>query len=152
MIDRVGDARAQSVLRVHDTIVRECLRQHAGTERKHTGDGVIASFRSASTAVQCAVAIQQRLAEHNLEHPSARLRVRIGLNAGEPVAEEGELIGAAVKAAFAVCAQARPGRILVADVVRQLMAGKGFTFVARGHVTVKGQAQRVRLYEIQCEN
>jgi pimeloyl-ACP methyl ester carboxylesterase len=41
----LGDAQAQELLRAHDAIVREALAAHGGTEIKHTGDGIMASFR-----------------------------------------------------------------------------------------------------------
>jgi adenylate cyclase len=59
------------------------------------------------------------------------IRVRIGLNAGEPIAEDdsggrGDLFGTAVIVAGRIAARANGGEILVSDVVRQLVAGKGF--------------------------
>ena len=66
-------------------------------EIKHTGDGIMASFPSASGALECAVAIQLAVDERQAEPVEAALRVRIGLNAGEPVAEEEDLFGTAVQ-------------------------------------------------------
>ena len=81
--------------------------------------------------------------------PDATIRVRIGLNAGEPVAEGQDLFGSAVQAAARITAHARSGQILVADVVRQLAAGKGFAFVNRGRATLKGFPHRFRLHEVR---
>ena len=60
------------------------------------------------------------------------LRIRIGINAGEPIAEGDDLFGASVIATARIAAQATGGQILASDVVRQLLAGKGFTFADRG--------------------
>jgi len=84
LTQRLGDAAAQEVLRSHNSIVRDALRAHSGTETKHTGDGIMASFTSASAALEAAVAIQKALAVHNEGNPDGAIRVRIGINAGEP--------------------------------------------------------------------
>jgi len=149
LTQRLGDAGAQEVLRTHNRIIRDALNMHGGTETKHTGDGVMVSFPFASRAIACAVAIQRRFASHNESNPDAPIRVRIGLNAGEPVAEDDDLFGTAVQLAARICAHAQPGQILTADVVQQLAAGKGFTFADQGETTLKGFEKPVRLYEVR---
>ena len=47
LTQRLGDAAAQELLRTHNTIIRDALKAHGGSEIKHTGDGVMASFPSA---------------------------------------------------------------------------------------------------------
>ena len=147
LTQRQGDARAQEVLRTHNTIVRDALKVHAGSEIKHTGDGIMASFASASQALECAIAVQRGFATHN-ESAETPIRVRIGLNAGEPVAEEKDLFGTAVQLAARICAHAEPGQILAPVVVRELAAGKGFLFSDRGDTALRGFEDPVRLYEV----
>jgi class 3 adenylate cyclase len=149
LTQRLGDAKAQEVLRTHNAIIRDALKAHSGSEVKHTGDGIMASFASASRALECAIAIQRALAQHNESNPDTPIRVRIGLNAGEPVAEEKDLFGTAVQLAARIAAQAAGGEILVANVVRELAAGKGFLFADRGEVALRGFEDPVRLYEVR---
>jgi len=149
LIQRLGDTAARTVARTHNSIIRACLRAAQGVELHHTGDGVMASFPSATAAVECAVAIQKNLARHNLEHADNPIRVRIGINAGEPLADEDRLFGAAVNAAARICARADPGQILVSEVIRQLAAGKTLHFADRGRARLKGFTERFRLYEVQ---
>ncbi len=164
LTQRLGDAKAQELVRAHNTIVREGLEAHGGTEIKHTGDGIMASFPATSGALECAIAIQRgvaalRQAQADQAEPfglnlrtkplEAALNVRIGLNAGEPVAEEDDLFGTAVQFAARICDHAEPGQILVSDVVRQLVAGKGFLFSDRGEVALRGFEDPVRLYEVR---
>jgi len=146
----LGDEGAQEVLRTHNQIVRECVQAHGGSIVKTTGDGFMASFPSVGRALDCAIAIQRGLGQHNEAHPNIPIYVRIGLNAGEPVAEEADLFGTSVQAAARICAHAPPGRILAADVVRQLAAGKGFHFVDQGEAKLKGFEEPYRLYEVVC--
>ena len=102
----------------------------------------MASFASARGAVDCAIAIQRSLAVGD------SVRVRIGLNAGEPVAEEQDLYGTSVQLAARVCAEANGGEILVSNVVRELAAGKGFLFNDCGESALKGFEDPVRVYEV----
>jgi class 3 adenylate cyclase len=147
-IDRFGDTTAREMLRVHDEIVRAALAAHGGAEVSHTGDGLMATFRSASGAVACAIAIQRAIGHHDRTHSELPVHVRIGINAGEPIAERELLFGAAVHAAARICDRAHGGQILVADVVRQLVAGTGGTFVDRGRKTLRGFRARFHLFEV----
>lgn len=145
---RIGDEQMQELLRAHNDVVREALHAYDGTEIKHTGDGIMASFASAVLAVECAIRIQRRLHARNEAPPDALpVSVRIGVNAGEPVAEGGDLFGTSVQLASRICAHAEPGQVLVSDVVRQLVAGKGFLFSDRGDAGLRGFDEPVRLYE-----
>jgi len=144
---RLGDAKAMELLRIHDLIVRGHVAGYGGSEVKHTGDGILASFTSVARAVECAIAIQRDLEKHGAtaEHP---ITVRIGVSAGEPVAERDDLFGAAVQLAARACNHAAAGAILVSTAVRELCVGKGFVFEARGPFELKGFAEPVALYEV----
>jgi adenylate cyclase len=148
LTQRLGDEAAQNVVRAHNRIVREALTAHGGSEIKHTGDGLMVSFASATRALECAVAIQRRVAEYVATHPDFPLGVRVGLNSGEPVAERGDYFGTAVQLAARICDMAATGEILVPGVVHDLTAGKGFTFNDRGQATPRGFTEPVRLYSV----
>jgi len=148
LTQRLGDAGAQEVLRTHNTIIRDALKAHDGSETKHTGDGIMASFSLATRALECAIATQRAFAQHN-ESAETPIRVRIGLNAGEPVAEDEDLFGTAVQLAARICAHAEPGQILAPIVVRELAAGKRFLFADLGDVTLRGFEDPVRLFEVR---
>jgi class 3 adenylate cyclase len=124
MMARLGDLRGREVLREHERITRECLHAHGGNEVKTMGDSFICWFTSAQSALECAIAIQT--AFDDTEVAGERLSVRVGVNAGEPIAEQNDIWGASVIAAERVKSLGRGGQIMVADVVRQLVAGKGF--------------------------
>lgn len=144
----LGDAGAMQLLRIHNAMIRNALKAHHGLEVKHTGDGIMASFASVSSAVECAIAIQRVFATYNHENPDATMHVRIGLNAGEPVAEDQDLFGAAVQLAARICAHSGPDEILAAQVVHDLCLGKRLPFADRGQVTPRGFPQSVALYQV----
>jgi class 3 adenylate cyclase/pimeloyl-ACP methyl ester carboxylesterase len=162
LTDRLGDAAARELLREHERITREQLRAHGGSEVKTMGDGFMASFGSATRALECAIAIQKAFTDPEptvgAKGPSPLrsdhgIKVRCGLNAGEPIAEDdpdgrSDLFGTAVIVAARIAAQAHGGEILVSDVVRQLVAGKRFLFNDRGEHALKGFEDPVRVFEV----
>jgi class 3 adenylate cyclase/pimeloyl-ACP methyl ester carboxylesterase len=145
MMSRLGDERGREVLREHERITREVLAANGGTEVKTMGDGFMASFGSVTKSVECAIALQRAFAERVGEP----LSVRVGLNAGEPIEEEGDLFGATVILASRIAAKAEGGEILVSDNVRSLCSGKGFLFTDRGEFVAKGFEEPVRVYEVR---
>jgi len=148
LTQRLGDEKGRAVLREHERITREALKAHGGAEVKTMGDGFMASFSSATRALECAIAMQRAFAEHN-ESAEEPIRVRVGLNAGEPIAEDQDLFGTAVILAARIAARAEGGEILASNVVRELVAGKGFLFADRGDVVLRGFEDPVRLYEVR---
>jgi class 3 adenylate cyclase len=151
MMRRLGDERGREVLREHERITRELLKQHGGHEIKTDGDSFMISFGSVTSAVDCAIALQRALAARN-EGADEALHVRIGLNAGEPIEEEGDLFGSSVIMASRIAAQADAGEILIAEPVRHLLAGKSYVYADRGETMLKGFEDAVRLYEVRWSN
>ena len=144
-----GDAKALHLLHVHNALTRNSLNAHRGREIKHTGDGIMASFASVPDAVECAIDIQKAFAAYNQEHAEAPLYLRIGMSAGEPIEEHGDLFGKAVQLAARLCAHAEPAQILIDQVVLDQWSGKQLPFSDLGEVTPKGFAHAVRVYEVQ---
>jgi class 3 adenylate cyclase len=146
MMQRLGDAKGRDVLREHERITRETLKRHAGSEVKTMGDGFMASFASVNSAVECAIALQRGFA--NFQHQTSNIQIRVGLNAGEPIEEDGDLFGSTVILASRIAGKAAAGEILVPETVRGLLSGKNFLFADRGEVLLKGFEDAVRLYEV----
>ncbi len=103
------------------------------------------NIASTVSAVQAAQQIQRDLT-------GGEVRVRIGLNAGEPIAEDDDYFGTAVQLAARLCNRAEPGQVLVSNVVRELCAGKTITFSDAGEATLKGFEQPVRLFAVQWQD
>ena len=153
LVQRLGDSASRDILREHERLTRAALQQHGGTELKTMGDGFMASFGSAQRAIECAVTLQRALADLNRGSAAGdprweSLRVRVGVNAGEPIAEDGDLFGAAVITASRIASSAAGGEILVSNVVRELVAGKGLLFSDRGSHQFKGLDEPVRVWEV----
>ncbi len=148
MTGRLGDAAALELVRVHDALVRRGLEAHGGREVKHTGDGIMAAFERAPNAVQAAVDIQRRFAAYNA-NASETLSVRIGVDAGEPVAEHDDLFGATVQLAFRLCSEAEADEVVVSGHLRELCKEDAARFVALGERRLKGFAERIPVFRLE---
>jgi class 3 adenylate cyclase len=135
-----GDAAAVEAVRRHDEIVRACLAEFSGSEVKHTGDGVLASFTSVTKALGAATQMHRR------SEDVGNLRIKVGISAGEPVEESSDIYGASVNLAARICAHAAGGQTLVAGTVRDLAIGKGIGFLDIGAIDLKGFPEPVRLF------
>ncbi len=143
----LGDEAFMVLLREHDEIVRAALADRGGREVKHTGDGIMASFVSASSAVESSIDIQRSLQRRN-EKADLPFHVRIGISVGEPVTEAGDLFGAAVQLSARLCAIASQGGIAVSHAVRDLCVGKRLDFDSKGTHDLKGFPEPVPVYEV----
>ena len=143
----LGDDAFMVLIREHDEIVRTALRRCSGREVKHTGDGIMASFVSVSSAVESGIEIQRSLRLRN-EHAERPIHLRVGISVGEPVTEHGDLFGAAVQLSARLCAVAAPGGIAVSIAVRELCVGKRFSFDPMGPHDLKGFAEPVPVFGV----
>jgi class 3 adenylate cyclase len=146
MTARLGDLRSVEMVRAHDALVRRALKDKGGREVKHTGDGIMASFDKVTEAVACARAIQQAFDAFNLASRE-KLRVRIGLDAGEPVADSNDLFGTTVQMAARLCQSADPDAIVASEAVLGLVADQS-KFIDLGCRSLKGFAHPVKAYEV----
>ncbi|MBI5946590.1 MAG: protein kinase [Chloroflexi bacterium] len=147
MMQRLGDEKGRKLLRDHERMTREALREFGGSEVKTMGDGFLASFTSAQRALRCAISLQTALADYSAKGDET-LTIRVGINAGEPIAEDEDLFGTAVILAARIASKAAGGEIFVANVVRELVAGKGFLFADRGEFPLRGFEEPMRVYEL----
>lgn len=148
MTSTLGDAKALHMLHVSNVMTRTAMRAYEGREVKHTGDGIMASFKTVPDSVYCAMAIQLAFDEHNRQTPDEQMFLRIGLNAGEPIEEQGDLFGNAVQLAARLCAHAQPSQILSSEVIRDLCRHLTSSFDDLGSIKFKGFDEEVRVYSI----
>lgn len=144
----LGDEDAQKVVRAHNRVVREALNIHAGKEIKHTGDGIMASFPKTSNAVEGAIHIQLETMKHNQVQPDLPLHLKIGLNTGEPLAEDDDLFGTVVQLSARIVEKATADKIYVSEIVRGICAGKNYKFKSLGGFSMKGFSYEVNLFEV----
>jgi len=138
---RLGDDASQERFRQHNQVVRAQIEKHGGFEVKTQGDGFMIAFSDVTAALGCAVEIQRAIADDNLQHPTEKIEVRIGLNCGQAIKEEEDFFGGAVIVAARLGALAKGGQILVSEAVR-VLAGlpQGIGYVRHGRRRLKGLA------------
>ena len=148
LTQNMGQQVAQQVVRAHNRIVREALTQFAGREIKHTGDGIMCSFAQASSGVDAAIQIQRQVLQHNRDNPNLPLHLKIGLNTGEPIAEDGDLFGSTVQLSARITDKAKSEEIFVPESVRIVCAGQNYKFINRGGFAMKGFDGDITLFEV----
>jgi DNA-binding NarL/FixJ family response regulator/class 3 adenylate cyclase len=139
LFDRQGDEAADAMRREHFAALRGAIAEHGGREVKSTGDGLMVTFASAVAAVRCAIDMQRTAAA-----ASDGLELRIGLDAGEPLPEDGDLYGTPVNVARRLCDTAGAGEILASDVVCRIAGHRVAESVQpAGALKLRGIADRV---------
>ncbi|MEM9540891.1 MAG: AAA-like domain-containing protein [Cyanobacteria bacterium P01_E01_bin.42] len=95
-----------------------CCKTKEGRVLKFTGDGLLVYFTSATDAVNCAIAMQQTLAENaaNLS-PLDILQHRTGIHLGDIYVTEGEVMGNGINIVGDVLLEAKPGEICLSQSV-----------------------------------
>jgi adenylate cyclase len=141
-----GDDAAQLVVHEHNSIVRDALALHGGKEIKHTGDGIMATFSQIGNAVEGAVAMQQACTRANNSNPELGLGLCIGVNAGEPIHEDGDIFGTPVQMAARVLSKAESEEIAVSNLVREMCTGKNYKFSKKGEYELKGFSEPVPIF------
>lgn len=148
--EELGDQRWFELLSTHNDVVRRRVDAFRGKEIKAQGDGFMLSFPSARGAVQCMLAVQQDLDDHNRRHPDRPIRVRVGIHTGEAIVDgDGDLFGKHVILAARIANEAVGGEILVSSLVRQIIEAHGDMEFGEGRVTqLKGLAGTYTVFPI----
>jgi class 3 adenylate cyclase len=148
LANSVGPARADELREEHFELLRDAVQSPGGREVKNTGDGLMFAFASASAAVRCAVAMQQRL-ERRYRQAEQALHVRIGLAAGESTVKDGDYFGMPSIVAARLCAKAPSDGILISGMAKSL-AGRcdGIEFASAGEVELKGFDEPVEAFSV----
>src|SRR5688572_17380387 len=124
-------------------VVLPTVRRHEGEVFKTIGDGFLAAFGSAGQALDAAVAIQDALAD-------GTLRLRIGVNLGDVIAEDGDMFGDGVNIAARLEGMAEPGGIYAsAPVVRSVGRKPGLQFARLGLRRAKNLPEPIEVYAVQ---
>lgn len=126
------------------------IRERRGRLIKSTGDGLLAEFASVVDAVQCAAEVQRGMLDRNAElDDDRRIRFRIGINLGDVIAEDGDILGDGVNIAARLEALAEPGGICVSHTVYDQVRDRlPFAFDDRGEQHVHNMTRPVRVYAV----
>jgi class 3 adenylate cyclase len=148
LLDNLGVRPFMALLTEHDLITRRSLVAWSGREVKHTGDGFLASFDDVADGLRCALDINEAFAARAAESAESALRVRIGIDAGEPVDHNDDIFGTVVNMASRICDAAPSGGTLVSEAVHELGTRQGFTFGEGRPTILKGFSEPASLFEM----
>ena len=148
-IDEEGTLAALKTCR--SEIIDPKIAEHRGRIVKTTGDGALVEFASAVDAVRCAIEIQRGMAESGADvSGDRRIELRIGINVGDIIIDEGDIYGDGVNVAVRIEAIAEPGGISISeDVWRQVQGKVAANFVDAGEQSLKNIARAVRVYRVE---
>jgi len=129
----LGDARWKQVLDRHDEIARSCVARRGGIVIKTTGDGILATLPSASSALAAAGDLRSALRDEHLE-------VRVGIHVGDLDLRGDDISGVGVVTAARIMSLAGPGDILASSTAVEAANGSSHRFEPRGEHRLKGVA------------
>ena len=133
-------------------VLNPLVTQHQGRVVKVLGDGVIVEFASAVNALECAVELQQEMAQANQGIADDRqIMLRIGINLGDVIVEGSDLYGDGVNIASRLESLAEPDGICISGNVHDQVRRKlRLSFEDIGPQTVKNIADPVQVYRIHA--
>jgi class 3 adenylate cyclase len=129
----------QGALAKHDATLRAVIADNAGWVFKHTGDGVIAAFAAARSAIDAAIAAQRGL----------ELPVRMGICTGAAEARDDDYFGPALNRAHRTMEAGHGGQVLVAASTAALVSG--IDLVDLGEYRLRDLSEPQRLYQVRAE-
>lgn len=146
-----GDEAGMAMLERHNGLLFPVIGAWRGRLVKTIGDAIMAAFAEPADAVQAAVEMQTRLEAHNAgQPPEERLAVRIGVNYGPVILQDGDLFGDVVNAAARVEGLARGGQVLISGAVNEAL-GKDFPLpcLLFDAVRVRGKEVPLEVFEVR---
>ncbi len=144
------EAATLAALAIRRSLFDEQVCAFDGRVFGSVGDSLMAEFRSAVNAVECALAIQDRIATENAAQPAERrMSLRIGVNLGDIIESGDTVAGDAVNVAARLQALAKPGGVLISGTVYdQVHLKLPARFIAAGSRHVKNIPEPVRTFEV----
>ena len=147
LVEVIGDAAWENVLAWHDGALRELFVANCGQEVKHVGDGFFVAFDHPGEAVECAIGIQRKLAQHRRESGFAP-EVRIGLHSTDATRKGDDYAGMGVHTAARIGALATGGEVLASRVVIDAAKAR-FPVSEFRAVELKGVSEPVEVATVQ---
>lgn len=138
----LGDQAWRTVLDRHDAACAEVVDRYGGHVVKSTGDGMLATFDSPSSGVECADELRRRLA-------GSGIRLRAGVHTGEVEVRGDDIGGIAVHIAARIAGLAADDRVWVSRTVKDLTAGSGLDLEPCGRHALKGIDEEWDLYVLR---
>jgi adenylate cyclase len=133
---RAGDAATLELLREVGAAEETAVLAHDGRIVKRLGDGLMATFLDAQSALDAALDAQDALGELEVEGYQPQLRA--GVHWGRPRKLGGDYLGVDVNIAARVCDAAKGGQVLVSDTALTCVTQDGYSVGRRRRLKAQG--------------
>jgi adenylate cyclase len=147
------EARTVRDLKGHQAVVLPMIGEFAGRIIDTAGDGILAEFPSVVNAVECALAIQSKMAERNAAiEPDRRMQFRLGINIGDVVYDGARIYGDGINVAARLEGIAEAGGICISGKVYEEINGRiDLACLDIGEQQLKNIARPVRAYRVRLD-
>ena len=145
-----GDLASRAMIQRLNDIAFPAIEEHGGHLVKTIGDAIMAYFEDAGQGVKFAIAVLTRLKEDNAgQAPVNHIHLRIGMNFGEVIVDQGDLYGDAVNIAARIEPQAKVDGILISPSLYEAVQDDGeIRCLYAKTVSMKGKSQTMPLYQV----
>jgi class 3 adenylate cyclase len=153
LVERDENGTLAAVKTLRREIIHPLLIEHHGRIVKLMGDGAIAEFGSVVDAATFAITMQKEVAADQAQvPPDRRIVFRIGINLGDVVVEDGDLLGDGVNVAARLEQLCDPGGVLISGTAYDHLHGKvDLPLEFTGEQQVKNISRLVRAYRIRLD-
>lgn len=149
----IGEARFGRLLRELMTVGERLVAKHSGRILKDMGDGFLAAFSSASSALAAGVGVLHAVNGGNRRRPdSEQVHIRVGVSAGEAEWQGDDVAGMVPVEASRLENAAAPDTVLCSDLVKVLARdGADWTFTDAGELSLRGLREPVRAWSVDWQ-
>jgi adenylate cyclase len=151
----LDEAGTLAALQSHrDELIDPKIAQYNGRIVKLMGDGILMEFASVVEAVELAIEVQAAMLERNIDCPDEKKIVfRIGINLGDVVVQDEDILGDGVNLTARLEAHAEPGGICISASAYEQLSGKlDLTVEDLGSAAFKNIEEPVHVYSIRIDD
>jgi len=146
----INEIAAIEVLKEHNKIMKNVIKEFKGNIIEIIGDAFLASFESAAEAAECAIEMQKRFELYNINKTSdEKIEIRVSIHLGDVIQFEGGLKGDVINVAARIQEVTLAGAIYISENVYNTLRNKSnFLFKKLGDYSLKNIKEPVTLYKI----
>ncbi len=132
-------------------LLSDSIGQHKGKVVHYAGDAILADFGTVTSALECAISIQNSLSDQNRDLPDeTKVQFRIGINLGEVIEDRGDIYGNDVNIAARLESLADAGGVCISEAVRTTIGSKlPLAYEFMGEQSVKNIKDPIRAYQVR---
>ncbi len=151
LMERDEEGTLSRLKDVRGTLISPAIERHSGRTVKLMGDGILVEFTSVVGALQCAVEIQEKLAECNgTVSEKHKVHMRIGLHLGDVIVDGDDIYGDGVNVAARLESIAQPGGVVLSKQVHDHIGGNvAVQFASLGEQKVKNISRPIEAYRVE---